>query len=174
MSTFTGSGTVVWAGRPWIVPAVVARTLLIIVVAALFVWLQFATGTQNDAITGVPLFLWAVVVFFVVWLIGIAGLLIERATNVYTLRNDGLEIRTGVLTSHSFTIVPSGFTDLEVIRGVIGRIVEYGDIVIRTQSERDSQKVMVKVRDPLHVAEKIRYVMGRPIVRLENPPESKP
>jgi hypothetical protein len=58
---------------------------------------------------------------------------------------------------------------LEVVRGVIGRIIEYGDIIIRTQSERDSVRIMIKVKDPINVSQQIRYVMGRPIVRVEQP-----
>jgi uncharacterized membrane protein YdbT with pleckstrin-like domain len=170
------SSSVIWEGRPWIAPAAAARTVLVVAVGLLFVWLEYFTGTANDPILGVAVVYWTIAAFFVVWLAGIAGLLVQRATNKYTLRVDGLEIRTGVFTSRSFVLVASGFSDLEVIRGVVGRIIEYGDIIIRTQSERNAQEVMVKVRDPLKVAEQIRYVMGRQIVRVEpttaaqNPP----
>ena len=65
---------------------------------------------------------------------------------------------------------------MEVVRGVVGRIIEYGDIIIRTQSERDPQRVMSKVHDPLKVAEQIRYVMARPMVRIDTspPPATQP
>ena len=168
------SGSIVWQGRPWIVPAVVSRTIVVFLVTFVFVWLESASGTAGDKIAGVSMVYWTVVAFLIIWLISLAGLLVQRATNLYTLKNDSLEIRTGILTSKSFVVVASGFSDLEVIRGVVGRIVEYGNIIVRMQSERSSVKVMVKVRDPLKVADQIRYVMGRPIVRIEQPAEKKP
>ena len=69
------------------------------------------------------------------------------------------------LATKSFVIVPSGFADLQVNRSVFARIVGMGDIIIRSQSE--SNALMVRVKDPLKVAEQIRKVMSRPIVRIE-------
>jgi membrane protein YdbS with pleckstrin-like domain len=163
------SSSIVWQGRPWIAPAVVSRTIFVFLVVAVTIWLEYASATSGDKIAGVSTVYWTIAAFFIIWLIGIAGLVVQRATNLYTLKNDSLEIRTGILTSRSFVVVASGFSDLEVIRGVVGRIIEYGNIIIRMQSERSSVRVMVKVRDPLKVAEQIRYVMGRPIVRMETP-----
>ncbi len=139
----------------------------------LIVWLEFISGTAADVIAGVAIVYWTVLAFLIIWVLGILGLLVERATNIYTLRTDSLEIRTGILTSHSYVVVASGFSDLEVVRGVVGRLLGYGDIVIRTQSERDSVKVLLKIRDSLKVGDQIRYVMGRPIVRLEQPAQSQ-
>jgi len=167
-STSTPPSSVLWTGRPWIVPAAVARLIAIIVVALLIVWAEFLTGTANYTILGTSAPFWTVLVLFIVWLISLGGLLIERATNLYTLKNDSLEIMTGILTSRSLVVVASGFSDLEVVRGVAGRLFGYGDIVVRMQSERNSVKVMSKVRDPLRVAEQVRYVMGRPVVRVES------
>jgi membrane protein YdbS with pleckstrin-like domain len=170
----TTSNSIVWQGRPWIVPALVTRTIVAFVFALIFVWLEYISGTAGDTLGGISLVYWTVFFFIAIWLLGIAGLLVERATNLYTLKTDSLEIRTGILTSKSFVVVASGFSDLEVIRGVAGRIVEYGDIIIRMQSERSSVRIMMKVRDPLKVAERIRYVMGRPIVRVEQPGQGLP
>jgi hypothetical protein len=76
-----------------------------------------------------------------------------------------LEVRTGILATKSFVIVPSGFSDLEVDRTISGRIWDVGDIIIRSQSER--VVLMTRVRRPLKVAERIREIMARPIVRIE-------
>lgn len=88
-----------------------------------------------------------------------------RASNAYVLRSDSLEVRAGILATKSFVIVPSGFSDLEVDRSISGRIVDSGDIIIHTQSENDV--IMVRLREPLKVAERIRKIMARPIVRIE-------
>ena len=164
----TTSDSVIWQGRPWIVPALVTRTIVALVFAIIFVWLEYASGIAGDVLIGVSLVYWTVLIFVLIWVFGVAGLLVQRATNLYSLKSDSLEIRTGILTSKSLVVVASGFSDLEVIRGVVGRIIEYGDIIIRLQSERSPERVMVKVRDPLKVAEKIRYVMGRQMVRMES------
>jgi hypothetical protein len=42
-----------------------------------------------------------------------------------------------------------------------------GDIMIRTQGDRDV--TMVKIRNPLGVADHIREVVSRPIVRIMEP-----
>jgi hypothetical protein len=62
---------------------------------------------------------------------------------------------------------PSGFSDLEVVRSVSARIINSGDIVIRTQSETESVRKMVRIRNPLKAAELMREVMARPIVRID-------
>ncbi len=164
----TPPNSVLWSARPWITPAAAARAIVVLVVGILIVWVEYATGTAGDSILGVSIVLWTVLVFFLIWIISLLGLLVERATNLYTLKNDSLEILTGILTSRSVVVVASGFSDLEVIRGVAGRIFEYGNIVIRMQSERNSVKILRKVRNPLKVGEQIRYVMGRPVVRVES------
>jgi hypothetical protein len=87
-----------------------------------------------------------------------------RVSSTYILRNDSLEVRVGVLSSKSFVIAPAGFSDLEVIRSISARIVNSGNIIIRTQGERDMR--MERVRNALKVADQIREVMSRPIVRI--------
>jgi hypothetical protein len=96
-----------------------------------------------------------------------AHLLLIRASNTYVLRDDSLEIRFGILTSKSTVISPSGFSDLEVIRSISNRIVNSGDMIIRTQSETESSLKMKMIRNPMKIASQIREVMARPIVRIE-------
>ena len=70
-------------------------------------------------------------------------------------------------------IISSGFSDLEVIKTILGRILNSGDIVVRTQSEGDWEKRMVKVRNPSKVADEIREVMTKPVVRVEDQRKTK-
>jgi uncharacterized membrane protein YdbT with pleckstrin-like domain len=135
-------------------------------------WFELTFGigqrlAQDMQISNVQIVLWIDLVIFLVWVLSLAHLLLMRASNTYILRNDSLEIRSGILTSRSFVISPSGFSDLEVIRSISNRIVNSGDIVIRTQSETESDLRMQKVRNPMSVASQIRGVMARPIVRIE-------
>ena len=160
-----------WTGKPWILPNVVTRSILAAVAAVVISFLEFYfnvpknTRIADEPILGVPLILWTVLTIFLVWVVSLMHLLVLRASNTYILRNDGLEVRTGILASKSFVVAPAGFSDLEVTRSVSGRIVNSGNIIVRTQG--DSNVKMVKIRKPLKVADQIREVMARPTVRIE-------
>jgi hypothetical protein len=58
----------------------------------------------------------------------------------------------------------AGFSDVEVIKSVWGRIVNMGTVVIETDSDRDLRLEMV--HDPTDVSMKIRQVMTVPLVRV--------
>jgi uncharacterized membrane protein YdbT with pleckstrin-like domain len=155
----------IWAGKPWILPSVIVRTVFVLIVAALVIWVELIFAVASIAFVSLPFALWTVFLFLIVWLFSLVHLLLLRVSNDYVLRNDSLEVRSGILATKSFVIVPSGFSDLEVDRSVSARIVGTGNIIIRSQSESDI--LMVRVRDPLKVADQIRKVMSRPIVRIE-------
>lgn len=160
-----------WIGKPWILPNVVTRSILAAVAAVVISLLEFYfnvaknTPIADAPILGVPLILWTVLAIFLVWVLSLTHLLVLRASNTYILRNDGLEVRTGILTAKSFVVAPGGFSDLEVTRSVSGRLVNSGNIIVRTQGDSDIK--MVKVRKPLKVADQIREVMATPTVRIE-------
>jgi hypothetical protein len=143
------------------------------VVAVVISWLELSYDIAHkipnlqNPIPNTQIVLWIDVVIFSVWMLSMAHLLLVRASNTYILRNDSLEIRFGILTSKSIIVSPSGFSDLEVIRSISNRIVNSGDIIIRTQSETESNLRMKMVRKPMNVASQIREVMARPIVRIE-------
>ena len=173
LSAMSQSGAVVWRGRPWIAPDAIARTVLVIVLGVVIVWLESLDNAASSILVGFPVWAWTVVIFLVVWLVSLVPLLLLRAAHQYTLRGSSLEVKTGIASLQSFVLSPSGFSDLEINQSVIGRIANYGDIVIHTQSERTAK--MQKVRDPNRVAGQIRDYMGRPIVRIEGqaPADSK-
>jgi uncharacterized membrane protein YdbT with pleckstrin-like domain len=154
-----------WVGRPWILPMVLARSIGILFVAIAISWLEFFIGIAFTSPLFMPIILWTVLAVFVSLIFSIARPLLLRASNSYILREDGLEIRAGILTSKAFVISSSGFSDLEVVRSISERIVGSGDIIIRTQGDSDVK--MEKVRSPLKVAAQIREVMARPFVRIE-------
>jgi len=93
-------------------------------------------------------------------------LLVFWASNNYILRQDGLEVRRGIIRLHSFVVTPMGFGDLLVYQSVGGRIFGYGDITVNSQGERQTKLLIV--RAPFGVADTIRDIMGKPIVRLNS------
>jgi uncharacterized membrane protein YdbT with pleckstrin-like domain len=121
----------------------------------------------------IPLTLWTDLIFFLIWVFSLIHLLVLRASKTYVLRNDSLEIRTGILTSRSFVVAASGFADMEVTKSIVGRILNVGDITIRTQDERGADKIMQTIRNPMKVSDQIREVMSKPLVRIEGQPPSE-
>lgn len=169
------SRSVLWTSKPWILPAVTVRSILIIVLALMIFWLEFFFGVAQQTILNIPLMLWTGLILFIVWILSVANLLTLRASNTYILRNDSLEIKTGILTSRAFMVAPAGFANMEVIRSVSARIMNLGDIVIRTQVEGGGDKRLIMVKNPERVADQIREIMAKPIVRMDRqePTEEK-
>jgi len=157
---------VVWVGKPWVVPAAIIRTISFIVIAILFVWLESYSGLTHTGLGGLPIYAWTLLVFGVIWLLSLLDLLINRASNTYVLRRDGLEIRRGIIRLHSFVVTPSGFGDLMVYQSIGGRIFGYGDLTVNSQGERETKLALVRL--PFKTADTIRDIMGKPIVRVEN------
>jgi uncharacterized membrane protein YdbT with pleckstrin-like domain len=160
------SSQVLWTGKPWITPAVVARTIIVIGVAIAVILLESIFNLQY-VFMNLPLILWTGLVFVLIWAFSLVHLLLLRASNTYILRNDSLEIRTGILTSRSFVVAASGFADMEVTKSIVGRILNFGDIIIRTQDESGADKILRTIKNPMKVSGQIREVMSRPIVRIE-------
>lgn len=168
---YGNSTSILWKGKPWIVPGVAVRTVVILIVAAAVSWLELTYDLVNrifpNHLSNLQIVLWVNFVFLLIWIFSQVHLLVLRASQTYVLRQDSLELRFGILTAKSEMISPSGFSDLEVVRSISNRILNSGNIVIRTQSEDEKGLVMIMVHDPMGVAAQIREVMSRPIVRIE-------
>ncbi len=156
---------VVWHGKPWVVPAAIIRTVTIFVVLALFLWLEIYFSAFSYYLAGLPVFAWTILAFVVIWPLIMLDLLVFWASNNYVLRQDGIEVRRGIVRLHSFVVTPMGFGDLLVYQSLGGRIFGYGDITINSQGERQTKLVLV--RSPFAVADTIRDIMGRPLIRME-------
>jgi uncharacterized membrane protein YdbT with pleckstrin-like domain len=158
-------GQTVWVGKPWIAPTSIIRTVTVLIFAIIFLFLELHFGAFSYYLVGLPLWAWTILVFAVIWLLSMLGLLVFRASNNYILRQDGLEIRRGIIRLHSFVVTPAGFGDLLVYQSVGGRIFGYGDITVNSQGERQTKLLLV--RAPFDVADTIRDIMGKPIVRVD-------
>jgi len=158
-------GQIVWVGKPWIAPAAIIRTVTVFILAIIILFLEFYFHASSYLVV-LPLWAWTTLIFAVIWLIGMLTLLIFRASNNYILRQDGLEIRHGIIRLHSFVVTPMGFGDLLVYQSVGGRIFGYGDVTVNSQGERQTKLLLV--RAPFDVADTIRDIMGKPIVRMSS------
>ncbi len=158
-------GDVVWKSKPWIVPATIIRTVAIVVIAVLILWLEILSGVVSTSLIGLPIWAWTFLVFTLIWFISMLGLLVFRASYAYILRQDGLEVKQGIVRLRSFVVTPAGFGDLLVYQSVGGRIFGYGDLTVNSQGERETKLKLV--HSPYTVADLMRDILGKPIVRIE-------
>lgn len=157
---------VVWSGKPWVTPVAAIRTLIVVIVALLFLILEMYTGLFLFMLAELPIYLWTLLLFTMIWAVSMLDLLIFWLSNSYLLRQDGLEVKRGIIRLNSFVVTPSGFGDLSLYQGIGGRIFNYGDLTILSQGERKTK--LAFVRSPFAAADTIRDVMGKPIVRVES------
>ncbi len=156
---------IVWSGKPYILPAAIGRTVIVVVFAFLFVLLEVYAGVAFSKLFGESVYVWTLIVLFIVWAFSLLGLVLLRASHTYILRQDALEVHSGILRLRSFVVTPQGFGDLAVFQSIGGRIFRYGDLTINSQGERETRLRLVHL--PFEVADKIRDIMGKPIVRVE-------
>lgn len=155
---------VLWRGHPWVVPALVGGAIMAVFVAVALAWLEYMFNVAFVSIFSYPLVALTVAAVVLVWLISALQLAVVRASNLYTLRGSSLQIKRGLIGKKEFTLSAAGFSDLEVIQGITGRILNMGDIMMETDSHRDLR--LMKVRDPTAVSDMLRRVMTTPMVRI--------
>jgi uncharacterized membrane protein YdbT with pleckstrin-like domain len=157
---------VIWQGHPWITPGLAGLAIEALAIAIVLSWVEFATGIALRAIGAVPLLVVTYGLVLLLWFAGACRLALVRASSHYVLRGSSLEIQHGILSRRIFTVSAAGFSDLQVIKTVWGRIINSGTIVIETDSDRDMRMLMV--HDPINVSMKIRQVMTIPVVRVSS------
>lgn len=145
-------------------PAAVIRTVTIVVFAIFFLFIEMWVGAAILLLFDAPIYLWTLLAFGLIWVVSMVDLLIFWASNNYVLRQDGLEVRRGIIRLHSFVVTPSGFGDLLLYQSLGGRIFGYGDLTVNSQGERQTKLALV--RAPFQTADTIRDIMGKPIVRV--------
>jgi uncharacterized membrane protein YdbT with pleckstrin-like domain len=165
MPTKPNDNNIVWYGKPWMTPALVLRSVAVIAVFAITFFVEFYLGLISNSLLILPVWLLTAALFGVVWLVAILNPVILRASHTYTLRQDGLEVKRGILRQQTFIVTPQGFGDLLVNQSLIGRILDYGDLFVDSQGEKKTRLLLI--RNPNGVADKMRDVMGKPIVRVE-------
>jgi uncharacterized membrane protein YdbT with pleckstrin-like domain len=155
---------VLWQGHPWITPALAGLTIEAVAAAIVLSWVEFAMHIAFKAVGPVPLLVATYGIVLLLWLGGSFRLALVRASSHYVLRGSSLEIQHGILSRRIFTVSAAGFSDLQVIKTVWGRILNTGAIVIETDSDRDLRLRMI--HDPINVSIKIRQIMTVPVVRV--------
>ncbi|MDG6990266.1 MAG: PH domain-containing protein [Nitrososphaerota archaeon] len=156
---------VIWRGKPWVVPAIVARTAGVVVLGIIALETLVFLRVAMNSLQGFPLYVWAFGFMGVAWLASILRLAFTRASNSYVLRQSSMEVDRGIVGRQYLVVSPSAFSELEVDQGVIGRVLNYGSVAVRSQGGQ--QLTLRLIRDPKEVSTKIREVMTTPMVRVE-------
>jgi len=151
---------VIWEGSPWILPGLVGLTIGFAALAISLTWVELAILKVGSLeIVGATFAL-----IFLLWLVGAMRLGLDKWSSHYALRGSSLEVRRGIVGKKIFTLSAAGFSDLEVIKSLTGRILNTGTIIMETNSDRDLK--LVRIRDPIKVSSMIRQVMTVPMVRV--------
>jgi uncharacterized membrane protein YdbT with pleckstrin-like domain len=145
-------------------PALIGLTIEAIALGIVLSWVEFATKVALFRVGSFPLLAVTYGSIFLLWLVGAVRLALIRASSHYTLRGSSLEIQHGILGRKIYTVSAAGFSDLEVTKSLVGRILNTGSIIIETDSDRDLK--LNRIRDPIKVATLIRQVMTVPMVRV--------
>lgn len=161
-----------WMGRPWIVPAIVLRSLAAIVVAVASTWLGLRFSVATLSFLGIQLILWSYVLISLAWLLSLTNPLLRRASNTYILRRRSLEVESGIVGKRSFMISATGFSELELVRSASDRLLNVGDVVITSDSGR--KVTMRSVRNPSKVSSMVKEVMSRPVVGIQRDDQDEP
>jgi hypothetical protein len=77
-----------------------------------------------------------------------------------------MEVERGILSKRNIVLSTGGFSDMQVIRSITGRLLNVGDIIIRSEGEHDLR--LKKIRKPVEIMGQIRDVMSRPLVKFTN------
>jgi len=158
------SGDLVWEGHPSIGHSVSIRTLLVLGVAIVLMWLELRFGIAWKTHFVFQNILWTTVALAVFWIIVLVPLFSKRSSHKYVLRKDSLEVRTGIVGKKSVVLSPVNFSNLELRQSFAQRTIGIGDITVRFNS---GHTVSVKsIRRPTAVSGMIREVMTRPRIQL--------
>jgi hypothetical protein len=71
MSHNSSRDSVLWTGKPWILPSALVRSISVAVIAVVVFWFEFFSEVAGDNIMGVPVIVWTGLVFFVIWLLSL-------------------------------------------------------------------------------------------------------
>jgi membrane protein YdbS with pleckstrin-like domain len=163
---------VIWRGRPWIGPPLAIRTVLAIALGFVLLAALSGLGLLASALLGVPLYVWTLAIVALGWLASALGLVAMRASRRYALRRGSIEVDEGIVSKKSLVVSPSAFSELEVDQGIMGRILDYGTLQVRSQG---GQRLVLRlIRDPKGVSARVRDVMTVPEVRIARDDQSGP
>jgi membrane protein YdbS with pleckstrin-like domain len=168
MSDSSPASDVLWEGSPWVTPGLVGVSAEALAAVTFLTWFELAVLNVGSIYVVAATFL----VVAALWLVGVARLELLKASNHYALKQSSLEIQHGIVGKRTFTVSAAGFSDLEVTKTLAGRVLNVGDIVVETNSDRDIG--LTRVRDPMKVASMIGQVMTVPTVRVSQGPGPSP
>jgi uncharacterized membrane protein YdbT with pleckstrin-like domain len=163
---------ILWRGRPWIVPQVVGATILVVALGIVAAWLELFLQLYTPLMPGIWLFLGTFLVLGVLWLALVLRYVVQRATERYTLRKIGVEVERGIFSKRNIVLSTGGFSDMQVTRSLVGRMLNVGDIVIRSEGQNDIR--LKKIRRPVETMQQIRDVMARPLVKFTDGDRQEP
>jgi uncharacterized membrane protein YdbT with pleckstrin-like domain len=153
-------GDVIWVHRPWIIPSLVEETVMVVIVFLASYFVEVYFDTTYFPILGIPFFTLTGLALLSIWLINAVHLLLVRSTSRYTLRRDGLEVKTGILRKNTVLVSTSNFSDVDVMQSYLGKIMGSGEMFVRIRGDHAGEAKIRRVRDPFVLEKDIRRIMA--------------
>jgi uncharacterized membrane protein YdbT with pleckstrin-like domain len=100
-----------------------------------------------------PLIIFAIIIFLIVALRVIA--------TEYFITNKRIYVKYGIISRKVFEIKNEWITGVMVRQGIIGRILNYGDIIYSTPGQYAGSVIMIGVSDPMHIRTIIEDVLRK-------------
>jgi uncharacterized membrane protein YdbT with pleckstrin-like domain len=91
--------------------------------------------------------LWKWVILSLV-IIGIPILLYKYYYEYYTISQDRVAVKQGILRQNNFLVKKDKITDVIINQGIMGRILNYGDVIINTAGTSQHEAILRGVSDP--------------------------
>lgn len=159
--------SVVWAGKPWIAPEAIVRSIFVLVIGCLVLWFEISYNFLFLQFVSFTLFDLTLLFFVCVWLASLAQLVVFWASNTYVLWEDKLEVKQGIMKLRLLTVTPKVFVDLTLNQTIGGWLFGYGDLMVNCQGMPQTR--LGFLRSPFLTANTLRHVMGKPFVKMESP-----
>ncbi|PUA31689.1 MAG: hypothetical protein B7O98_08855 [Zestosphaera tikiterensis] len=79
----------------------------------------------------------------------------------YFMSNKRIYVKYGIIARHVFEIKNEWITGTAISQGLMGRILNYGNVIISTPGQYAGSVIMIGVSDPMNIRTKIEELLRR-------------
>ena len=150
-----------WEGGQWVLPGQVWLTTEVLLVGTAAAYVE-STSLRSVSTALLEI---TFIVLLSAWFIGFVRLEYMSWSNHYAIIGSTLEVYQGIIDKAVISVSAGELSGLEVTFGPLGRVLDLGDISLKTQGKGSLE--LTRVRSPALVSEVIRHAMTPSLVRVE-------
>lgn len=136
--------------------AYISSFLLIII----FIFLVFITNTQMEETLNQQTVLFLSLLFWIFAVITLIYIILKRYVKKLIISSTSLVLEEGILHKHHLTVSYPNITEIGANQKVFARMLNYGDLYIRTSGSNKKEFTIEKISHPLDVKKLIEYYSG--------------